>query len=102
MKEASRLDALANPKRLAVLRWLKHPARHFPAQPQADVETVGVSCTALTNKLHIAPATTTRHMQVLARAGFVRARRIGKFTYYLLVEGSLEKLAADLVRFQDG
>jgi ArsR family transcriptional regulator len=96
MKTSSRLAALANPSRLAVLQWLKDPERHFPPQEHADVRSVGVCCSFLTDKLGIAPATTTRHMKILADAGFVRARRIGKFTYYRRVDASLQALRREI------
>ena len=96
MKTSSRLAALANPSRLAVLQWLKDPVRHFPPQEHADAMSVGVCCSFLTDKLGIAPATTTRHMKILADAGFVRARRIGKFTYYRRVDASLQALRREI------
>jgi len=96
MDDATRISALANASRLAVMRWLKQPRAHFPAQYHGDVEKVGVCCTFITDKLGIAPATTTRHMRILADAGFVRATRIGKFTYYKRVDSELKKLGRDL------
>ena len=94
--DATRISALANTNRLAVLRWLKEPREHFPAQVHADIEKVGVCCTFITDKLGIAPATTTRHMRILADAGFVRATRLGKYTYYKRVDSELKKLGRDL------
>ncbi len=94
--DATRISALANTNRLAVLRWLKQPKHHFPAQVHADIEKVGVCCTFITDKLGIAPATTTRHMRILADAGFVRATRLGKYTYYKRVDSELKKLGRDL------
>ena len=96
MDDATRISALANPSRLAVMRWLKQPKQHFPPQIHGDVNKVGVCCTFITDKLGIAPATTTRHMRILADAGFVRATRIGKFTYYKRVDSELKKLGRDL------
>ena len=96
MKTSGRLAALANPSRLAVLQWLKEPERHFPPQQHADINSVGVCCTLISEKLRIAPATTTRHMRILADAGFVRARRIGKFTYYKRLEAALRTLGREI------
>ncbi|HZP65083.1 MAG TPA: helix-turn-helix transcriptional regulator [Rudaea sp.] len=96
MDTSERLSALSHPGRLAVLRWLKAPRRHFPRQEHADIDRVGVCCTLLTRKLRIAPATTTRHMKILADAGFVRAQRIGKFTYYRRVDAALRAVAGEL------
>lgn len=96
MRNPGRLAALANANRLAVLRWLGQPERHFPRQPHADVNRVGVCCTFLSEKLRVSAATTTRHMKILADAGFVRATRIGKFTYYRRVDAELEALGRDI------
>ena len=96
MNDVTRISSLANASRLAVMRWLKEPKRHFPPQVHADIEKVGVCCTFITEKLGIAPATTTRHMRILADAGLVRAGRIGKFTYYKRVDAGLKKLGRDL------
>jgi len=90
--------ALANSSRLAVMRWLKDPRKHFPDQPHGDMDKLGVCCTFLTDKLGIAPATTTRHMKILADAGFVRATRIGKFTYYKRIDSALQKLSHDIAK----
>ena len=96
MNDVTRISALANESRLAVMRWLKEPRKHFPHQPHGDVDELGVCCTFITEKLRIAPATTTRHMRILADAGLVRATRIGKFTYYTRIDAELKKLSRDL------
>jgi DNA-binding transcriptional ArsR family regulator len=98
MDDVDRISALANPSRLAVMRWLKEPRKHFPPQPHGDIDALGVCCTFITNKLGVAPATTTRHMNLLAEAGFVRATRIGKFTYYKRIDAELRKLGRDLAQ----
>ncbi|RQS71652.1 transcriptional regulator [Burkholderia sp. Bp8963] len=96
MDDITRISALANESRLAVMRWLKNPRQHFPPQPHGDIDALGVCCTFITEKLGIAPATTTRHMRILADAGFVRATRLGKFTYYKRIDAELKKLGRDL------
>jgi ArsR family transcriptional regulator len=90
MDDVTRLSALANESRLAVMRWLRQPRKHFPPQPHGDVDALGVCCT------YIAPATTTRHMRILADAGLVQATRVGKFTYYKRIDGALQRLGRDL------
>jgi ArsR family transcriptional regulator len=96
MRKPNRLNALANGKRLAVLRWLKDPERHFPRQRHADINEVGVCCDFLRKKLGVAAPTATRHMRILADAGFVRARRIGQFTYYKRVDAALRALGREI------
>jgi DNA-binding transcriptional ArsR family regulator len=96
MDDVIRISALANESRLAIMRWLKSPRRHFPVQPHGDIDELGVCCTFITDKLGIAPATTTRHMRILADAGLVRATRVGKFTYYKRIDAELKKLSREL------
>jgi ArsR family transcriptional regulator len=98
MKDAARLAALANGSHLAVLRWLKDPTRHFPRQQHADIERTGVCCTFISAKLGIAAATTSRHMKLLADAGFVQATRLGKFTYYRRVDAQLRAFGRDIAK----
>ena len=96
MDDVARISALANESRLAVMRWLKEPRKHFPEQPHGDIDELGVCCTFLTEKLRVAPATTTRHMRILADAGLVRATRVGKFTYYKRIDAELDRLSRDI------
>lgn len=98
MNDATVISALANESRLAVMRWLKEPRKHFPHQPHGDIDSLGVCCTFITEKLGFAPATTTRHMRILADAGLVRATRVGKFTYYRRVDSALKKLSHELAQ----
>lgn len=96
MDDVVRMAALANESRLAIMRWLKKPGAHFPHQPHGDIDELGVCCTFITEKLGIAPATTTRHMRILADAGLVRATRLGKFTYYKRIDSAIRQLSRDL------
>jgi DNA-binding transcriptional ArsR family regulator len=98
MNDITPINALANESRLAVMRWLKEPKKHFPHQPHGDIDKLGVCCTFITDKLGIAPATTTRHMRILADAGLVRATRIGKFTYYRRIDTALKRLSRALAQ----
>ena len=42
MDDVTRISALANESRLAVMRWLKQPRKHFPPQPHGDFDELGV------------------------------------------------------------
>jgi ArsR family transcriptional regulator len=97
--DVSRIRALANASRLTVMRWLKEPHLHFPTQQHADMQKVGVCCSFISDKLGVAPATTTRHMQILANAGLVRATRLGKYTYYKRIDRELKRLGRDVANF---
>jgi DNA-binding transcriptional ArsR family regulator len=65
-----------------VLDWLKDPRAHFPPQRDGDLVEDGVCVCSIAEKLGVAQPTATAHMQRLARAGLVRSRRVGQWTFY--------------------
>jgi DNA-binding transcriptional ArsR family regulator len=81
--------ALASPRRLQVLAWLKDPRAHFPPQRDGDLVEDGVCVLFIAEKLGVARPTATAHLQALARAGFVTARRIGRWTFYRRDEAAI-------------
>jgi ArsR family transcriptional regulator len=94
------MAALASPKRLQVLEWLRDPRAHFPPQRDGDLVDDGVCVLFIANKLGVAQPTATAHMQALARAGLVTSRRIGQWTFYKRDEAALaalkQKIAEEL------
>jgi DNA-binding transcriptional ArsR family regulator len=76
------LRALANPKRLQILEWLRDPKAHFPPQRDGDLVDDGVCVIFIAEKLGVAQPTATTHLQALARAGVVTPKRIGPWTFY--------------------
>ena len=94
------MAALASPKRLQVLDWLRDPRAHFPRQRDGDLVDDGVCVLFIANKLGVAQPTATTHMQALARAGLVTSKRIGQWTFYKRDEAALaalkQKIAEEL------
>jgi len=86
------LAALASQKRLQVLQWLKDPVAHFPPQRDGDLIEDGVCVVFIARKLGVAQPTATAHLQALARAGLVTAKRIGQWTFYQRDEAALAGL----------
>jgi ArsR family transcriptional regulator len=76
------LRALASPKRLQVLEWLRDPVAHFPPQRDGDLVKDGVCVVFIADKLGVAQPTATTHLQALARAGLVNSKRIAQWTFY--------------------
>ena len=74
--------ALASPKRLQILDWLRDPEAHFPPQRDGDLVDDGVCVIFIAEKLGVAQPTATAHLQALSRAGFVTPKRIGQWTFY--------------------
>ena len=94
------MAALASPRRLQVLEWLRDPRTHFPPQVDGDLVDDGVCVLFIANKLGVAQPTATVHMQALARAGLVTSKRIGQWTFYKRDEAALaalkQKIAEEL------
>jgi DNA-binding transcriptional ArsR family regulator len=92
MLDPAVMAALASPKRLQVLEWLRDPRAHFPPQRDGDLVDDGVCVVFIANKLGVAQPTATTHMQALARAKLVTSKRIGQWTFYKRDEAALAAL----------
>ncbi len=84
--------ALANERRLQILEWLKKPTKHFPPQVDGDLEDDGVCGLLIAKKLRISQPTASEHLKILTRAGFLRGKRIKKWTFYKRNEAAIEKI----------
>ena len=82
MQTVDVLRALASPRRLQILEWLRDPRAHFPPQRDGDLVRDGVCVIFIADKLGVAQPTATTHLQALARAGLVTSKRIGQWTFY--------------------
>lgn len=94
MQEAEIFKAIANPRRLQILDWLKDPVAHFPPQVDGDLVEDGVCALLIADKLGITPATLSEHMRVLSQAGLVRSKRIKQWIFYQRDEGRIDALKA--------
>jgi ArsR family transcriptional regulator len=74
--------ALANEKRLQILRWLKSPRSHFPRQVDGDLVRDGVCGVFIADKLGVSQPTASEHLRILVHAGLVRAKRMKQWTFY--------------------
>ena len=92
MLDATVLAAVASPRRLQVLDWLKDPRSHFPPQRDGDLDTDGVCVLFIANKLGVTQPTATAHLQALARAGLVTSKRFGPWTFYRRNEPAIDAL----------
>jgi DNA-binding transcriptional ArsR family regulator len=92
-----RSAALACPNRQKVLRWLKQPEMHFPPQVHGDINEDGVCGIYIADKLGVTRPTASAHMKKLVEAGFVRAKRIGQYTYFKRVETAFAAFSRDLL-----
>jgi ArsR family transcriptional regulator len=76
------LRALANPRRLQILTWLKDPRAHFPPQTDGDLVRDGVCGVFIAQKLGVTPPTASEHLSILVRAGLLIPTRIKQWTFY--------------------
>ncbi len=88
--------ALASPKRLQILDWLRDPVAHFPPQRDGDLVDDGVCVLFIADKLEVAQPTATAHLQALARAGLVTSKRVGQWTFYKRDEAAIQAFARQL------
>ena len=91
------LRALANDRRLQILDWLKHPRSHFPPQVDGDLVKDGVCGVLIARKLRVSQPTASEHLNVLARAGLVRAKRLKQWTFYRRDEAEIKKIKRTLL-----
>lgn len=90
------MQALANEKRLLVMRWLRDPVAHFPPQVDGDLVEDGVCVVFLAQKLGVSQPTASEHLKILAGAGLLRARRIKQWTFYKRDEAHIQALKAEI------
>ena len=96
--EPETFGALASPRRLQILDWLRNPRAHFPPQRDGDLVEDGVCVVFIADKLGVAQPTATTHLQALARAGLVTSKRVGQWTFYKRDEAAIEKLKERISR----
>ncbi|MBX6394686.1 MAG: helix-turn-helix transcriptional regulator [Alicyclobacillaceae bacterium] len=92
------LKALSNPVRLQILEWLKDPSRHFPPQEAGDFDRDGVCVSIIRQKAGLSQSTVSQYLAELQRAGLVRSKRIGQWTYYRRDEEGIRRLLEELNR----
>lgn len=95
-KEALEIfKALSNEKRLEILEWLKDPAKYFPPQglhlPDGSGYLGGVCVGSIQARAGISQSTVSHYLDILQRAGLLKAQRIGKWTYYSRNEEMIQK-----------
>ncbi|WP_248928024.1 ArsR/SmtB family transcription factor [Paenibacillus hamazuiensis] len=93
MKTIDIFKALSNESRLQILQWLKEPYRHFIPHEGIDMNQIGVCVSQFTEKLNMTQSTVSQYLTILQRAGLIKIKRIGKFTYYQRDEEAIKAIA---------
>lgn len=86
------LKALANPRRLQILDWLRDPVAHFRPQVDGDLVKDGVCGLLIAEKLGVSQPTASEHMRLLVQAGLVKPKRIGKWIFYRRDEAKIREI----------
>jgi|SRR6266849_10192341 ArsR family transcriptional regulator len=86
------IRALDSKPRLQILAWLKDPRKHFPPQVDGDLVKDGVCGVLIARKLRVSQPTASEHLKILARAGFLRPKRIKQWTFYKRDESQIKKM----------
>ena len=82
MSNIAAIRAVANPRRLQILEWLKDPTAHFPPQVDGDLVKDGVCGALIAAKLQVSQPTVSEHLKILAQAGLILPKRIKQWTFY--------------------
>jgi DNA-binding transcriptional ArsR family regulator len=91
------LRALANDRRLQIMRWLREPTKHFPPQIYGDLIRDGVCGLFIARKLHVSQPTLSEHMKILCQAGLVRPKRIKQWTFYKRDEAKIGQIKKSIL-----
>jgi ArsR family transcriptional regulator len=90
------MKALSNETRLRILEWLKEPKANFDRQDIGDMDEDGVCVSLIQKKTGLSQSTTSHFLAVLTRAGLVRSKRIGQWTFYKRDEDAIRRFTAAL------
>lgn len=97
MQAHNAFKALANPRRLQILEWLKNPRAHFKPQVDGDLVKDGVCAILIAEKLGITQATLSEHMRVLVETGMVNPKRIKQWIFYRRNEQAIARFKSEIL-----
>src|SRR5689334_15495325 len=86
------MQALSNERRVQILEWLKRPIQHFPPQVDGDLVKDGVCGLLIARKLHVSQPAVTEHLKILSQSGFLKSKRIKKWTFYKRNEKAIKEI----------
>ena len=90
------LKALTNETRLKILGWLKDPKRSFGYQEVGDFQEDGVCVSLIQKKSGLSQSTVSSYLALLTRAGLIKAKRVGQWTYYRRNEDAIRRFINEL------
>ncbi|WP_428647744.1 ArsR/SmtB family transcription factor [Roseibium sp.] len=90
MDRSIQVKALTSETRMAIMKLLAEPEKHFGQQWSANPVEFGVCMTLIAEALEVAQPTVSRHLELLRQAGFITVRRHQKWAYCKRQEGVLQ------------
>ena len=87
------LKALAHPKRVEMLGWMKEPAAHFTAQKHPL--DMGI-CASQFERGGLSQSTVSGHLSILQRADLVTTERVGQWIFYKRNEETIDAFLKDI------
>lgn len=99
MSPENALKLLANPTRVAVLKWLKKPDDAFAGYSQLyPFDQYGVCASLIQDKAGLSQPATSLCLKALQGAGLVEASKVGKWTYYRRAEPRIREVTETLTQ----
>ena len=77
--------ALSNELRRDILMWLKLPVENFPLMehlPESEQGKGYICVSCIRDKANITQSTISSYLMILKKAGLLKSKRIGQWTYY--------------------
>jgi DNA-binding transcriptional ArsR family regulator len=90
--------ALSNETRLQIIQWLKNPEVHFSNPQNANLYEDGVCVSDIQKKAGLSQSTVSLYLSMLQKAGLIKAKRIGQWTYYKRDEENIKKVVELLAK----
>jgi len=87
------LKALAHPKRIEMLSWMKEPEAHF--SDQHHPLDMGI-CASQFERCGLSQSTVSGHLAILQRAGLVTTKRVGQWIFYKRNEETIQAFLKDI------
>ncbi|MCF3642339.1 metalloregulator ArsR/SmtB family transcription factor [Rhizobium sp. TRM95111] len=88
------LKALAHPKRVEILGWLKEPERYF--SDQHHPLSMGVCAKQIEGRCSLSQSTVSSHLAMLQRAGLVTTDKVGQWVFYRRDEKTIARFLNEL------
>ncbi|WP_226570843.1 ArsR/SmtB family transcription factor [Mangrovibacter yixingensis] len=98
MSPENAIKLLANPTRVAVLKWLKNPEEAFADYSQLfPFEQYGVCASLIQDKAGLSQPATSLCLKSLFDAGLLEASKVGKWTYYRRNEPRIREITGAVI-----